>query len=281
MGEVPGALSAARLRALHEAVLAIDSATDGAPESLTRLVTSVVARAVEALGAGGGAIALVEDPAWAGLVPGTDPEDGTIMLRHTGTAERRQQRPGGTAQRALAGETVHVPDTQDSAHGGIYDWLAESGVRSFSNVPLRAAQGRVLGALLMNFAAPGDLSEEDRSVLALFAAHAAQALERARVTEERAERARLEGALLVARTVAHEINNAMAPITGYAELLSLNPVVAADEKTVGFARRILWASTDVAAKVKLLQRIIRLEETESSLGSDFSLLDLERSTSAQ
>ena len=281
MGEAPGTPSAARLRALHEAVLAIDRGTDGAPESLTRLVTSVIARAVEALGAAGGAIGLVEDPAWEALVPGTSVEDGFIMLRHTGKAERRQHRPGGTAQRALAGEAVHVRDTLDAAHGGIYDWLAQSGVRSFSNVPLRAAQGRVLGALFMNFAGVGELSDEDRSVLELFAAHAAQALERARISEERAERARLEGALLVARTVAHEINNAMAPITGYAELLSLSPVVASDEKMVGFARRILWASTDVAAKVKLLQKIIRLEETESPLGPDQTLLDLERSTAAQ
>ena len=45
-----GSLSASRLRALHESVLAIDRGTDGAPESLTLLVTSVVARAVEALG---------------------------------------------------------------------------------------------------------------------------------------------------------------------------------------------------------------------------------------
>jgi GAF domain-containing protein len=273
-------LSAARLRALHEAVLAIDRGTDDAPESLTRLVTSVVARAVEALGATGGAIGLVEDPAWAALVPGTGPEDGHVMLRSTGEVERRRHRSGGTALRALAGEAVHVVDTADATHGGIYDWLAQIGVRSFSNVPLRGTQGRVLGALFMNFGAPGDLSAEDRDVLGLFAAHAAQALERARSAEERATRARMEGALLVARTVAHEINNAMAPIVGYAELLSLSPVVAADEKMVAFARRILWASTDVAEKVKQLQKIIRLEETESPLGPDQPVLDLERSTAA-
>ena len=98
--------------------------------------------------------------------------------------------------------------------------------------------------------------------------------------EERAERAKMEGALLVARTVAHEINNALAPITGYAELLAMSPTVAADERMVAFARRILWASTDVAAKVKQLQQIIRLEEVESPLGPDLPLLDLERSTGA-
>ncbi|HEU5316144.1 MAG TPA: GAF domain-containing protein, partial [Chloroflexota bacterium] len=218
-------LPAARLRALHEAVLAIDRGADGGPEALTRLVTSVVARAVEALGAVGGAIGLVEDPAWAALIPGTVPEDGHIMLRHTGQAERRRHRPGGTALRALAGEAVHVADTVDPAHGGAYDWLARDGSRSFSNVPLRGTDGRVLGALFMNFGVPGELSEEDRGVLELFAAHAALALERARITEERAERARMEGALLVARTVAHEINNALTPITGYAELLSVTPSV--------------------------------------------------------
>ena len=44
---------------------------------------------------------------------------------------------------------------------------------------------------------------------------------------------------------SHEINNALAPITGYTELLSLNPTITADDLLVTFARRILWASVDV------------------------------------
>ena len=103
-------------------------------------------------------------------------------------------------------------------------------------------------------------------------------MERARLAAERAERGRLDAALMVARTVAHEINNALAPITGYAELLSMSPKVSSDDVLTAYARRILWAATNVAGRVKKLQRIIRLEEQESVLGPAFPVLDLERST---
>ena len=271
-------LPAERLRSLHDALLAIDGGNYADPCAVAPLVTSVVARAVQALGAGGGAIALTDDPLWSQLAPGTTSGDGHVMLRDNGTAERRHHRPGGTALRALAGEAVHVRDTQDDSHGGVYDWLVQAGVRSFTNVPLRGASGAVIGALLLNFATPGTLSDDDRVVLDLFAAHAAMALERVRHGQERAAHVKLEGALLVARTVAHEINNALTPITGYAELLSLSPTVTADEQAAGFARRILWASTEVANMVRRLQQIIRLQEMEVAPGPHGKVLDLDRST---
>src|SRR5919197_1874250 len=135
----PGAVPPAhRTRALHEAVLAICSQAGGAPETTAPLVTGVVARAVEVLGAAGGAIALAEHPAWSGLVPGTTAADGHVMLRHTGEAERRLQRPGGTALRALEGHPAQVTDTAAPEHDGAYDWLVASGIRSFTIVPMRA-----------------------------------------------------------------------------------------------------------------------------------------------
>src|SRR5687767_9203408 len=99
-------LPADRLRSLHDAVLAIDDGAYGDPAQVARLVTSVVARAVEALGAVGGAIALAEDPLWSRLVPGTTSENGHVMLRDNGVAERRRHRASGTAMRALGGEPV-------------------------------------------------------------------------------------------------------------------------------------------------------------------------------
>ena len=446
------AVSAQRLRALHEAVLALAVPVDGDAETMAPLLTGIVARAVNVLGAVGGVVALAEHPAWLSLVPGTTSADGHVMLRDTGQAERRQHRPGGTALRALQGEGSHVADTTAPEHGGAYNWLAAAGVRSFVNVPLRTVGSpEVLGALIMNFANPGVLPVEDRQVLELFAAHAAAAvdrarhayvqsrrivqstlmaetlsrvaaaetvegaleqllrgamrlfngsaatarlidpgtggtlismdlgtggaprrtlgggppapgtyaamlaaggpsvlvddfatlpdsyplrakmlaegrraalivpidaagrrsgslhvnhvvpgaltpadlalaealaslagaaIERARLEAFRAERGRLDAALLVARTVSHEINNALTPITGYAELLSLNPTITADDLLVTFARRILWASVDVTEKVKRLQQIIRLEETPESSGTAYSVLDLTRSTTA-
>jgi hypothetical protein len=96
--------------------------------------------------------------------------------------------------------------------------------------------------------------------------------------EEAANKAKLEGARLVGRTVADEINNALAPIVGYGELISQRPSVEGDPKAVEYAHLISVAAEDAAAKVARLQRIVRLEEKPTALGPDLSTLDMERST---
>jgi signal transduction histidine kinase len=112
------------------------------------------------------------------------------------------------------------------------------------------------------------------------AARGAAARERAEaeLRGEQAEQARLEGALLVARTVAHEINNALAPVTGYADLLTLQPEIVRSPSLTAHVAAIAVASGRVAEKVRLLQGIVRLEEIPSDLGPGRSLLDLERSS---
>ena len=92
-----------------------------------------------------------------------------------------------------------------------------------------------------------------------------------------AERARLDGALLVARTVAHEVNNALAPVAGFAELMLLAPAVEGDALLTGYASRVRDAALDAAEKIFRLQRIIRLE-TDPLLMADQQVLDLKRST---
>ena len=103
--------------------------------------------------------------------------------------------------------------------------------------------------------------------------------ERARLERIRAERARMDGALLVARTVAHEVNNALTPVAGFAELLSLRPEISRDATLAACVKMIGDAAEDAAQLVRRLQRIVRLEETaESPLGPHLPVLDLDRST---
>jgi signal transduction histidine kinase len=103
--------------------------------------------------------------------------------------------------------------------------------------------------------------------------------QRTREEAER-ERTRLEGALLVSRTVAHEINNALSPVLGYADLLALSPAVAAEPALRDQVTHIALAAEEVADKVRKLQSIVRLEEQRSPLGPDRPILDLDRSTTA-
>ena len=94
-----------------------------------------------------------------------------------------------------------------------------------------------------------------------------------------AERARLDGALLVARTAAHQLNNALAPVVGYAELLAMLPGVRENPTARSYAAQIGEAAGCAAELVQRLQRIVRLEETPSPLGPDKPILDLDRSAS--
>lgn len=94
----------------------------------------------------------------------------------------------------------------------------------------------------------------------------ARMLERRRLEdaldEAQRENARLDGALLMARTVAHEINNALAPVVGYADLLELAPAVAGDARLLGYVRAIREGGTEAAQRIARLQRITRLEVAE-------------------
>jgi len=92
------------------------------------------------------------------------------------------------------------------------------------------------------------------------------------------EQARLTGALLVARTAAHEINNALSPVAGYAELLTLHPALQDDPVLSSYARLIGDAAHEAAAKVRQLQSMVRLQETTALSGPDTPLLDLAASS---
>jgi PAS domain S-box-containing protein len=95
---------------------------------------------------------------------------------------------------------------------------------------------------------------------------------------EREQRVRLDGALLIARTVAHSLNNALVPVSTYAELMETMPTITRDSKALTYTKEILAGARSAAEHVRNLQRIIRLEELPSDLGPDRPLLDVARST---
>jgi PAS domain S-box-containing protein len=98
-------------------------------------------------------------------------------------------------------------------------------------------------------------------------------------TVQREEAARLEGALLVARTAAHEINNALTPVVAAAELLPMRPGIASDPEVAALVSAMAEGAARAADWVARLQRITRIQVAASTMGPDRPLLDLDRSTS--
>jgi len=107
---------------------------------------------------------------------------------------------------------------------------------------------------------------------------ATDSTERAKREAADRERIRLDAALLVVRTVTHEINNALAPVTGFAELLAADLASGRGSQATVYAKLIVEGAADVARKVRRLQGIVRLEETAAPLGASRPLLDMDRST---
>ena len=86
-----------------------------------------------------------------------------------------------------------------------------------------------------------------------------------------AERGRLDGAVKTARLVADRLNNKLALLTGYGELLPRASPVDARR----FAEKLLEGALEAAEIVARLQRIVRFEETAAA---DQPMLDLDAAT---
>lgn len=94
------------------------------------------------------------------------------------------------------------------------------------------------------------------------------------LTKARLRAARLEGALLAARTAAHVVNNQLTLALGFSELLSQHPDLP--EQLKPLAERAYQGAQQAAASIQQLLRLARLEEQEH--GAMGPTIDLSRST---
>jgi hypothetical protein len=116
-------------------------------------------------------------------------------------------------------------------------------------------------------------------LLAVVSAHLIGALARAHEEAERAqtalqERARLEGALLAARTALHHLSNELALTVGYAELLAADPRLPSDLREA--AAEAFRGAAEAATTLQKLQHVVRLEEVDYGAPSG-RVIDLDRS----
>jgi signal transduction histidine kinase len=123
---------------------------------------------------------------------------------------------------------------------------------------------------------PRQFTLEQLELTHALASLTAAAIERARLQEVEADRHRLDGALLAVRTIAHELNNALMPVVGYAELLGEEPGLTPEGR-----RRladILAGAERAVETVRRLQRLTRLRAASPATLRGPELLDLSRDT---
>jgi signal transduction histidine kinase len=107
-----------------------------------------------------------------------------------------------------------------------------------------------------------------------FALSVRAAHQEARAFEAERRSAQLESALLVVRTVAHEVNNALAPALGCAELLQDDPAVRGSASAMHLAQEIAAAADSAATRIRRLSAVARLDSAPTLDSAAGPILDL-------
>jgi GAF domain-containing protein len=265
--------------ALADAIRAVAAASSQDPTA----VLDVLAHQAEALlGCDGASIHLAEQ------------HDGETIFRRVRVSDIGQRRgvPPDSTWRADANVLRSLESgrvcfherfqTDHSEDVRVLPWLRE--IASALYAPLIVA-GEPLGVLFAAWTSPRQSDPELLILADALARCAAVAVHNARLFAEAqrahaelerlvatiAESARLDGAIKTARLVAHEINNQLSPVRGYAEVLG--DVLGGEQAEL--ARRIMNGAEAAARTVARLQQIIRFEETETS---GYRMLNLEAAT---
>jgi len=211
---------------------------DASPE---RLLDDVLEEAVAIVGGDAATLYAWDD------VPG-----GLVVVRNTvRTSGAYVPSAQGTVGRAADRRAPVIVNDYQREPGMVASTL-RAGVRAAIAVPL-LYEARLLGALgVVTYDAYKRFSAVDADVLELLANAAATVL-------VGLERARLAGALLSARTSAHELGNTLAGLIGQVQLLRRDPRLPPD--MTARADVIVQKAYEAAAKVVRLQNLRELRET--------------------
>lgn len=178
--------------------------------------------------------------------------------------------------RCLQGETVYFPDTA-LAEAPLAKSLARQGIRSLVATPL-AADSEVFGVLVAARRQVEGFSPEESRFLETLSDHVALAASQARLHSDlqqayqdlrqtqqavlRQERLRSLGQM--ASGIAHDINNSLSPIVGFADLLLIRETQLS-EQARRYLRNIKTAGQDIAHTVARMREFYRPRGQDESL----------------
>ena len=179
-------------------------------------------------------------------------------------------------QQCKEGQTVYLADTVKGS-AALHERLAGAGLRSAVAVPL-LVEGKLFGVLLAARLKPNDFSSGDAEFLRTLSEHVALAAHQAGLHNE-LERAynelrqsqqtvmqqeRLKALGQMASGIAHDVNNALSPVVGFADLLLRNEqgLTATGKRHL---QHIRTAGEDIAHIVARLREFYRRRDDRESL----------------
>lgn len=201
-----------------------------------------------------------------------------------GVIEKLELLPGSTTtigknglRRALNGETINVVKSAPTGEGV----LAELGAEGFQSIllaPLRASDASH-GVLVVARQEPGGFESSEAEFLTQLGEHIAIAVSQLKLLaelqsrnrdlkdaqEHMAQQERLRAMGQMASGIAHDINNALGPVTVYADILLEDGKL--DEESLGYVQTILTAAEGIAATVSRLRHFYRPAEELATLSN--------------
>ncbi len=174
------------------------------------------------------------------------------------------------------GQTIYVPDTFKNT-ATLAENLAGAGLRAAVAIPL-LVENSLFGVLLTARLGPDSFSSGDCEFLRMLSEHVALAAHQARLHNE-LERAynnlrqsqqtvmqqeRLKALGQMASGIAHDVNNALSPVVGFADLLlrGENGLTATGKK---YLKHIRTAGEDIAHIVARLREFYRRRDENEAL----------------
>jgi signal transduction histidine kinase len=256
------------LAALHETALEL-----AAQRSLSDLLQAIVARAVVLLKAQEGGFYLYR--------PDSD-DLVAVVAYHTASDPRGTvlQRGEGLAGKVLAsGQAIAVADY--SRWEGQAAQYAGAGFPAYVGVPVWRGD-RLLGITVVGDALPRNFSADDIALLERFTPLAAAALENNRLVRDVQEQmdklkqaqtqlvqaARLAAVGELAAGVAHELNNPLTSVLGFAELLRHNPATdAATQHDAEIIAREAVRARDIVRNLLSFARQAKPQRLPTDIGA--------------
>jgi signal transduction histidine kinase len=198
--------------------------------------------------------------------------------------ERVRQAPirlgeGAVGQAALRKEAVQYPDVGEARDYTLRDLSLRAGFRALLAVPM-LREGRIVGAIAVTRATPGEFPARTVELLHSFATQSALAIQNARLFREIEEKGRqLEVASQhksqFLANMSHELRTPLNAILGYAELILDNIYGEPSDKVRTVIERVHANGKHLLGLINDVLDLSKIEAGELALSiSDYSMAEL-------
>jgi signal transduction histidine kinase len=186
---------------------------------------------------------------------------------------------GAVGQAALRKEAVQYPDVGEARDYTLRDLSLRAGFRALLAVPM-LREGRIVGAIAVTRATPGEFPARTVELLHSFATQSALAIQNARLFREIEEKGRqLEVASQhksqFLANMSHELRTPLNAILGYAELILDNIYGEPSEKVRTVIERVHANGKHLLGLINDVLDLSKIEAGELALSiSDYSMAEL-------